>query len=386
MSTNTLGIYNPIFYAQEALIQLEKALGMAGRVHRGYDAERKTFGKGQTISIRRPSTFSAQNAPSAAQNVATSYVDITLDQWKEVKFALTDKELAYTGDRIITDHIRPAAYALADNIDQALCTLYKYVPWYYDLSGTPLVTDVTGPRQVMFDNGAPVHEEENMHYMMNGSLSHSLMALAAFAQQSGAGDAGVKTQMRGTLGPRYGMECFANQNTPSHTPGTCADATGAIDFGSGTTAVYAAGVSTIHVDGVTSGGTLKVGDSLVIAGNTQRYVVTEDVTMTSGEGDIKIYPALVAAVDEDAVVTISIDTHVSNLVFHRNFAALAMAPLSEMGNDLGAKIATITDPVTGLSIRSRIYYVGGSSQVEVALDILYGFKILDGNLAVRARG
>ena len=34
---NTLGIYDPLFYAQEALIQLEKALGLAGRVHRGYD-------------------------------------------------------------------------------------------------------------------------------------------------------------------------------------------------------------------------------------------------------------------------------------------------------------------------------------------------------------
>ncbi len=28
---NTLGYYNPVFYAQEALIHLEKALGMAGR-------------------------------------------------------------------------------------------------------------------------------------------------------------------------------------------------------------------------------------------------------------------------------------------------------------------------------------------------------------------
>ena len=30
--SNTLGNYDPIFYAQEALIALNKALGMAGRV------------------------------------------------------------------------------------------------------------------------------------------------------------------------------------------------------------------------------------------------------------------------------------------------------------------------------------------------------------------
>jgi len=60
--------------------------------------------------------------------------------------------------------------------------------------------------------------------------------------------------------------------------------------------------------------------------------------------------------------------------------------LSEIGNQLGAKIATITDPVSGLSLRSRLYYIGNSSEVNVALDVLYGFKILDGDLACRACG
>lgn len=379
---NTLGVYNPIFYAQEALIQLEKALGMAGRVHRGYDEERRTFNKGQTISIRKPSTFTAQNAPSSAQDVNTGYVDITLDQWKEVKFALTDKELAYSGERIITDHIRPAAYALADNIDQALASLYKYVPWYYDLSGSPVVGDVTGPRKVLFDINAPVHDELNMHYMMNGALGHSLLGLSAFAQYQGAGEAGVETQQRGTLGQKYGMECFMNQNTPYHTKGSMADTAGAIASGGASK-----GDTTITIKDLTDGQTVKAGDSFVIAGNTQRYVFTEDGTVASNAlTGIGIYPALVADAGEDAVVTIRSDNHVSNLVFHSHFAALAMAPLSEMGNDLGAKIASVTDPATGLSIRSRLYYVGNSSEVHVALDILYGYKILNGNLACRACG
>jgi len=379
---NVLGIYNPVFYAQEALIQLEKALGIAGRIHRGYDDERRTFGKGQTVSIRRPSVFEAKSAPSAAQNIATSYVDITLDQWKEVKFALTDKELAYTGEKIINEHIQPAAYALADYIDQDLASLYKYVPWYYDLSGTPVVADVTGPHKVMFDNKVPVYDDANMHYMMNGELSHSLMGLAAFSQYQGAGDAGVQTQQRGTLGRKYGMECFANQNTPSHVAGACADGAGAILAGG-----FLAGVSTISIDDLTNTQTVKAGDSFVIAGNSQRYVFTEDGTVaTNALTGIGIYPALVVDAAADAVVTIRVDSHVSNLAFHRNFAALAMAPLSEIGNELGAKIATITDPISGLSIRSRLYYVGNSSEVHVALDILFGKQILDGNLACRACG
>ena len=380
--SNTLGKYDPIFYAQEALILLEKALGLAGRIHRGYDEERKSFAKGQTISIRKPSTFTAASAPSSAADLDTEYVDITLDQWKEVKFALTDKELAYTGERIIQDHIRPAAYALADNIDQALASLYAYVPWYYDLSGTPLVGDVTGPRKVLFDINAPVHDAGNMHYMMDGTLSHALMGLAAFSQYQGAGDAGVETQQRGTLGFKYGMECFANQNTPSHAAGALADGAGAILAGG-----FSKGATTITIDDLTDTQDVNAGDSFVIVGNTQRYVFTEDKTVASNAlTSIGIYPALVADAVAEAVVTIRVDTHVANLAFHSNFAALAMAPLSEMGNQLGAKIATITDPITGLSLRSRLYYVGNSSEVHVALDVLYGFKILDGNLACRACG
>ena len=98
---NTLGVYKPIFYANEALIHVRNYLGMAMRVHRGFEGERASYGKGDTISIRRPSTFTAASAPvshaNAASKVTTETVDISLDQWQEVKFTLTDQELAYTG-------------------------------------------------------------------------------------------------------------------------------------------------------------------------------------------------------------------------------------------------------------------------------------------------
>jgi len=383
MATNTLGVYNPIFYAQEALIALDKALGMASRVHLGYDEERRSFQQGETVNIRRPSTFTAQNAPSAAQNVATGTVAITLNQWKEVKFALTDKELAFTGERIINDHIRPAAYALADNIDQALAGLHVKIPWYYDLHATGEVKDITGPHRILFDNKVPMSDIGNIHYMMDGTLQEHMLNQAAFSQAQGAGDEGVNTQRRGSLGMKFGMECFSNQNVASHTAGTCADAVGAIDSGNGG---YSAGVSLIHIDAVTDGGTWLAGDSFVIAGNTQRYVVTATATFTGGEGDVSFYPALVADAAEDAVVTGRVDSHSANLAFHRNAFALVTAPLSEMGNELGARIATVQDPITGLSLRSRLYYIPDSSLVNVALDVLYGYTCLDPNLAVRCCG
>jgi hypothetical protein len=385
MTTNTLGYYNPVFYAQEALIQLEKALGLAGRVYRGYEEERNAFRQGEYINIRKPSTFTAANAPdTTGQNIVTESVQVQLAYWREVKFVLTDKELSFTGERIIRDHIRPAAYALADDIDQKLAALYVDVPWFYDLTGvvgTPVVTDFTGPWQVMFDNKVPMNDPSMMHMMLNGTQTGIALELANFTQQQGAGDQGVEAQMRGTLGMKYGFNIFSNQNVQSHTAGAMADGAGAM------ASAHAKGATSVTIDDLTDTQTVKAGDSFVIAGNTQRYCFTEDgAVSTVTLGPIGITPPLVAAYAEDDVVTIRVDSHTANLAFHRNWAALAMAPLSEMGNDLGAQIATIQDPTTGLAIRSRVYYVGNSSEVHVALDVLYGVKTLDPNLAMRLCG
>jgi hypothetical protein len=38
---------------------------------------------------------------------------------------------------------------------------------------------------------------------------------------------------------------------------------------------------------------------------------------------------------------------------------------------LGARSATVSDPITNLALRSRLFYGGNASKVYVALDVLY---------------
>jgi hypothetical protein len=372
---NTLSVYDPLFYAQEALIQLEKVLGMAARVHRGYDKNPQQ--KGSIISISKPSTFTAQDAPSTAQDILAGETQIALNYWREVKFKLTDKEITFTTEKIINDHIRPAAYALADDIDQKLTLLYKDIPWYVVNSSPCAVADLTGLQRTLFTNKVP---QSMRHLMLSGIQQEEFLNLSAFSQHQGAGQSGVDTQMEGSLGMKYGFEIFANQNVQTHTQGVSADATGAL------TDDFSVGDTVISFDGVTAAGTFKAGDSFVIAGNAQRYVFTAATTTADGGGAVtnaSIFPALVQDYANNDVITINLVGGEQGIGFHRNAFALAMAPLSELGAQLGAKIATVTDPVSNLSLRSRMYYVGNSSEVHVALDVLYGIKTLDPNLAAR---
>lgn len=376
MATNTLGNYNETFFAQEALIQLEKVLGMAGRVYRGYSPTSQA--RGDTIQIRRPASFTATAAPATASDMTTESVSITLDQWYEVKFALTDKDLSLTAPQIITDHIRPAAVALADKIDQALAALYINIPWVLAQTATPALADIAGIRKLMFDNKVPLGDSSKLHGMIDGATELAyLTALAAAGQQANTQDPSLR---EGSMGRLFGYDVWANQNTPTHTSGVGADATGTID------GANAVGATSLLFSGVTAGITWKAGDSFSIAGDSQRYVATADGTDADGSAaSVSFAPALKVATAGTEVITWTLtgSAKSQNLYFHSNAFALATAPLTTIGNQLGAKIAVVSDPITNLSLRSRMYYVGGSSQVEVALDVLYGVKTLDPNLAVR---
>jgi hypothetical protein len=382
MATVTLGNYNETFFANEALIQLEKVLGMAGRIHRGYSQDSKA--RGDTISIRRPATFTSTAMPASESDVATESVDITLSNWEGVVFGLTDKDLSLSADQIISDHIRPAAVAIADGVDQKLAALYLDIPWVVAQTGTPALADIAAVRKAMMDNKVPLRDKELLHGMIDSATELAyLTALSASGQQGNTQDPSLR---EGSMGRLYGFDVFANQNTPVHTSGVAADAVGAVDFGSGTTAVYPAGATAMHIDGLTSGATLKKGDTFAITGDTQRYVLTADGTNEStGDIDIAFSPPLKQAVDEDTVVTITITgaAKSQNLYWHRNAFALATAPLSDLGNRLGAQIATVADPITNLSLRTRMWYDGNNAKVMVGLDFLYGVKTLDPNLAVR---
>jgi len=80
------------------------------------------------------------------------------------------------------------------------------------------------------------------------------------------------------------------------------------------------------------------------------------------------------------------DAYYPNILFHKNAFALGMAPLPDYSNaGVGVQMFTVLDPQTGLSVRARTAYNDQYAKMVVTLDILYGIKCLDPNLAVIAR-
>jgi coat protein Gp5 len=390
---NYIDPYDPIFYAQEALKVLEQCLGMAGRIHTGYDAERKSVDVGSTIEIKKPGTFSTQAGGTGTVNdVETTKISLEMDTWREVKFGLTDKELAYTSEKIITDHISPAVYAIAHYIETTLTNLYVDCPWSYDIDSSPGANDIVDARKVMRDNAGPLIDQDIIHFGIDSTLEAAFLKSTLFHSASVAGDnQNLEALKSGSLGTRFGVESFVQQTLTDHTSGTVVSA-GTDVLGS----LKVAGTkrdTTINLENLSLVETLAAGDSFVIAGNTQRYVVTSATTLAAGAHTaVPIYPQLAQDYLINAVVTFETigasnfaDRHFANIMFHKNAFALAMAPLPEIGDGAGAKMAVIQDPRTGLSMRSRMAYDDTNAKVVITLDVLYGVKTLDSNLAVICR-
>lgn len=368
--------YDPYFYANEGLIQLNKSLGLAFFVVRDYD--RTPTERGSTIKLRRPAKFAAQAMPIAtgsAEDILPDYENIVLDQWFGAMFKLTDKELTYTRQRIVDEHVGPLAIAVADKIDQTLAALSDDIGYYHVRNATVPVEDFPDIRKILFNNQVP----DNMRrYMVGGTLQNLYEKEDVFYQANTGVDAEM-LQRGGVLGGKFGFSpIFANQNATSHTAGTLADTAGAL------TADHAKGATTVTIDGLTDAETIKAGASFQITGDPNRYAITGDLTVASNSVTATIpEPGLRQASLENAVVTLrDVTASERGVAFHRNAFALAMAPLSSLGDGAGAKIASVADPITSVALRATIFYDGGAAANYVRIDGLWGKKTLDPHMAV----
>jgi hypothetical protein len=363
--------YDPFFYGNLALAQLNKRLGLAAFVNRQYEGA-KSGEKGSTIRVRRPGRFVAQNMPisdAQAQDISPDYMDIVLNSWMGDSFGLTDQEATYTQEQIINDHIGPLAIGLADAIDQSLVALSLESPWINAADGTTPINDFPNIRQILFNNLAP--RVGDYSYMLDDVLQNRYEKQAVFYQANTGVDADM-LQRDGFLGRKFGYIMFANQNKTAFVGGS---ATG----GGTVTGVNAKGATVLNVATIT--GTMKRGTSFSIAGFTQKYAVTADAVAGT---TLSISPPLaLATAGGEAITYVQTAATTVAPAFHRDALALVMTKISTIGDGLGTRMAMVSDPITGLGLRSTVYHTPGIAKTFVRFDALWGAKTLNANLLVR---
>lgn len=411
MAVNDLTNIMPKILAR-GLLSLRKLCIMPRIVNSDYSNEAAM--KGTTIDIPVPTAVATidvtpSNTLITPEGCTPALVQVSLNNWKQNKaIYLTDKELCEIdqNEHFLPMQMQEAIKALAGDVNASIFAKYKgTLRGVYGYTGTAGTTpfgsgvgvvSATNARKILNQQLCPKTDRRGV---LNFDAEANALALSEFGDAEKTMDPNIK--MEGEIGRKYGVDWFADDDVPSHTAGTIDDGGtpngrhAHINNGGG----YAVGIDTINIDkdsGTALTGTIVLGDIVSFAGHAQTYCVIANANSgnysagaytasSNAIAGLKIYPALVAAVADNEIMTVKA-THVVNLVFHRDAFAFATRPLLDVTSklNLGTQILSMQDPISGLVLRLEVSRQ--HKQIVWEFDILWGCELVRPELVMRIAG
>lgn len=366
--------------ARQTLPRLIESLVFPNLIHRDY-SEDFAF-QGDTIQVRKPVTYKAtefnQATGTSAQDVKEESVDVTLNHLATVDIEFTAIQRATNVDDLNRLFLEPAAVALAEKINSDGLGLYVDLPYIAGTAGTTPdgLDDFAAARRILNQNKVPLTQRRAVW---------DVEADAKFTTVDGlvkVNEAGTARALReGEIGRVFGLDNYMSQAVKTHAKGTLATAGTAGKKILLKGAAAAAVQVILDTDDSALTGTLKKGDILTFtpaSGTAQQVIVTADATAEDNEIVVKLYPALTAA--DNAVVTITAN-HTANLAFHENAFAFVTRPLVAP-----AGVESYVTSFNGITMRVVRGYDMKYKKEMLSMDILYGYKTMYPELAVRYLG
>ena len=291
----------------------------------------------------------------------TDTVAVKITNSESVSFGLTGEE--YRGldngvgvNTVLQGNIEQAIRVLCNKIEASIGSeAAKGASRAFGTAGTtPFASDLSDAaqiRKILDDNGAPA---SGRSLIIDTTAGVNLRKLT---QLTNVGNAGTTMTLRqGELLPLFGLSVKESA------------AISTVDAGSASGVTLEAskkGAKELKLKAATSG-SLKAGDYITIAGDSNKYLIAEDATLSAG-GKIKIAaPGLLMDAADGSAVTVVGDS-ARNIAFSQNAIVLATrAPALPGGDDAAVDSMMLTDPRSGLSFEIRVYKGYRKMRVEVA--------------------
>jgi hypothetical protein len=404
---------DPTWVTYETAMYFVNGLRGVAQFDRSYNDEFVHDGAkvGDTVKVRLPQQFEASEGEALVlQNLLDRTVNVILNRRRHVGFGYSSTQATVDLDDIRSRYVQPAAETLANIYDRvSLGDVYKAV---YNVVGTlgsvpTAALTYSQARTKILDLAGP---DEGLKAVLEPWANANIAdAVKALFNPSGKMS---ETWRRGQFAnDQLGIEgWYQDQNIPRFTSGSATSASTPLINGAGQTG------SSIVTDGWGSGATsLKKGDSVTFGsvywvnplskesvGRLAQFVLTADVSDSSGAATITISPAIVtsgplqnvtAAPADNATITYwsmsaggtqAATVSPQNLVFHPKAFASVMADLV-MPNG-GAKATRVNSKSLNVAMRYVEQYAITSDQNLNRLDILFGSAPIQERLACRVVG
>lgn len=358
-----------------AISRLRGQLSMTGHVTVNTDDVAENVG--QTLQLPRPIEFSeAKDHPkndqgSTSDDIQASVVDVKLDKHVYKQFSMTDEDfLRHAAQFTLPSAMEAAVDSIAVRINRELFDLYKDVP---AISGNPASpagrdkADLIALRKAFLARKIT----NGVKLVMTADTEADL--LLEFSKLNETGDAGVIQQ--GLIGRKYGIDLYSDVQAPYHVAGTAA-----ANAGMTMAAGASAGATMLVLSGV-DGASFHRGDIVKVAGSLQTFTVTADTT-----GDaIPVFPAVLSPIAAGAAVEV-VGDHNVDLAFTKSAFMIAFRQLKTPANAASTTIASMSDPLTGVTLRLLSWYDPARESTQWKLETLFGLKAVAPERAIRCGG
>ena len=392
-------ILTPTMVTREALAVLHQKLNFVGNINRSYDDSFAKDGAkiGSTLKVRLPNQYTLRSgATLSAQDTAEQSVDLAVATQKGVDLNFTSTDLTLSLQDFSARILEPAMSVLAAGIEADAMSMHTDVyqsVWNGGAAAT--FQRVLAGRKIMQDALAPLNDRNALlNTQDNVDLVDALKGL--FNDQTSLS----KQYREGFMGRTAGYDFSENTLIPSFTRGAATTAyttnTQVATLATDGTAYAAVTVATgtgamVKGDVFTIGNVFKVHpESKASTGILQQFVVT--AAYAGGAGSVSISPSIVlgggrqnciipttsatAAISFFGTLSTAVGT---SLLFQKDAFAFATADLvMPKGVDFASR-----QVLDGISMRIVRQYDINNDKFPTRLDVLYGYKTIRPQLAVR---
>jgi len=391
---NTL--LSPTIITKEALRILHANLNFIGNINKQYDsqfanADVAPSGKiGPSLTIRMPNKYTVRTgAVLQVQDTTETSQVLTVSTQKGVDTFFSSKDLTLTIDEFSKRYLQPAMSVLATQIEADALSMVLDVYNAVDDSAAALsYKDIANARKILNLYLAP--PTERCGTMTPGHVVSFLDAIKGFFNPQ---ESVSRPYLMGKIGRVNGFDTYENTVLNSFQSGTTAATSGytaTLTSGSATV-VLAAGANTLKKGDILTFSTVDAVDPETKAdrGFLQQFVVLADYA--GGAGNITVSPTPVTTGAGQNVTAVGAGLTVVKLgaasallsqsvFFHPEaftFVSADLIDVSKFGTWGSRQV------MDGISMRIARQYDIVNDNVPCRIDVLYGYKTLRPELAVR---
>lgn len=359
---NTLTNLVPDIYEAIDVVSRELS-GFIPAVTLDANAARAAVGQAVRVPIAPASTAAditpGTNPPDTGDQTFGN-TSITITKARAVPFRWTGEEqrgvnsgVGYQNLR--RDQIAQAIRTLVNEVEADLAANYVSSSRAFGTAGTTMssIDNIAEVRKILADNGCPMND---IQLVLDTTSGTALRKIGNLYKVNESGDTSLLRQ--GILSDLHGFSIRESAFVKLHTPGTAASYLV-------NNAAAAIGDTSLAID--TGTGTHVAGDTITIAGSTDKYVVGTGSASSGAKTIVLNQPGLRFAHADNAAVTQGA-AYRANMAFHRSAMILAArAPALPEEGDMAVDRMLVTDPRTGLTFEVSMYLQYRRVRYEVAL-------------------